>query len=86
MAVKFAHLDFSSDICTTRIDARERDILLQNRRSGSTGDHANLCASDMHAIAMRTRFIATKFEPNQLALGMFLASNKGFSPDKVLVL
>src|SRR5262249_49669652 len=76
MPIKLADFDFSSELARSDIDAGERDRLLQDRRAGGAGDHADLRAADMNAIAMTDRFIAFHLQSNELALRIVFAPHE----------
>ena len=65
MAVELADLDLRADLGILGRHAAERDVVLQQRRARAAGDHADLAAPDVDAVAVRRGLVAFELETDE---------------------
>src|SRR5947208_5016949 len=86
MAVELADLDFRADLGMADIDSRQRDILLEERRSRPAGHNTDLGAPDMNAIAVAYRLIGIDIESDELVARMFFPFDQRRLADEIISL
>src|SRR6185312_16483359 len=84
MPVELADLDFGADRRMKSVDAGERDVLLQDRRTRRGRDLADLRPADMDAVTMADGDIGIDVEPDQLSRRVFLAPDKRLAADEIV--
>ncbi len=84
MAVELADLDLGPRLGVLDRHPAERDVLAQYRAPGAAGDHADLRAADVHAIAVAGDLVAGELEADERALRVRLALDQRLLADEVV--
>ena len=84
MTIQFAHFDPGPQSGMCHIDPGQRDILVQDRRPGGRGDHADLRPARKHRIAMTNTGIRRQVQPHEPVARVIFAGDQRGAPDKII--